>query len=252
MNVKRIYISVILLFLGFSAQAQRPIPDVNDESLKGSVRSLTTTVRTPQGRMVGQPVCKSYNYDGYLTQTVYLDTNKMPVLQVTYSYDGQHNLEKDIRTLVTADELLSQTTYEYDKKKRTLTAHMMGIADSMGQRTVYTYDKEQRLISVTTYDELDRLTTSTEYEYNDAGLKMRATYYEGENMTYKGMEKYRWDTDGFLAESCNYYISTLRQAFLYTYYYDVKGNWTQCYVFHVTPSEGYLYEIITREINYYE
>ena len=45
---------------------------------------------------------------------------------------------------------------------------------------------------------------------------------------------------------------TLRQAFLYTYYYDEYGNWTQAYVYHVSPTEGYLYQIITREITYFE
>ena len=36
------------------------------------------------------------------------------------------------------------------------------------------------------------------------------------------------------------------------HYYDEQGNWTQAYVYHVTPSEGYIYQVITRQITYYE
>ena len=89
-------------------------------------------------------------------------------------------------------------------------------------------------------------------EYNKLGEMTFATYTEGENSIYKGSEKYRYDTDGFLAEKCSYYLTTLRQAFLYTYQYDEKGNWINAYVFHVSPTEGYLYQIITRQISYYE
>ena len=93
---------------------------------------------------------------------------------------------------------------------------------------------------------------STLYEYDKYGNRVYATFKEGENEIYKGAEKYRYDTDGFLAEKCSYYLTTLRQAFLYTYYYDEQGNWTQAYVYHVTPSESYIYQVITRQISYYE
>ena len=129
---------------------------------------------------------------------------------------------------------------------------MMGIADSMVERTVYYFDKNDRLKKLSVLDERDTLLATTTYEYNDAGFRSLATFTEGENGIYKGTEKFRFDTDGFLAERCSYYLTELRQAFLYTYYYDEEGNWVKAYVYHVTPTEGYLYQVITRQISYFD
>ena len=169
-----------------------------------------------------------------------------------YSYDKKNRLVKDIRTHEPYSELLSQSEYKYDKKNRTIVAEMMGIADSMVERTVYYFDKNDRLKKLSVLDERDTLLATTTYEYNDAGFRSLATFTEGENGIYKGTEKFRFDTDGFLAERCSYYLTELRQAFLYTYYYDEEGNWVKAYVYHVTPTEGYLYQVITRQISYFD
>lgn len=251
--VPRILIfTALFLTLGFTAKAQHFGRDIDEEHLKGSVKSVLTTVRTPQGRVVGQPVRNNYNQDGFFTQNTYYDTLGNPVIIVSYTYDKHNTLVKDIRTHEPYSELLSQTTYRYDKKARTVTAEMFGIADSLEAKTVYFFNKDNVLQRVTNYDENGKEVASTKYEYNNAGMRSLSTFTEGENGIYRGTDKMRYDTEGFLAERCSYYLTTLRQAFLYTYYYDEQGNWIQAYVYHVTPTEGYLYEIITRQISYYE
>jgi hypothetical protein len=250
--MKRSIITFLLVALGFGAYAQHFNSDLKEEHLKGQVKSMLTTVRTPQGRVVGHPIRNNFNAEGFFTQNTYYDTMGNPVIIVSYSYDAKNRLVKDVRTHEPYSELLSQTAYKYDKKTNTIIAEMFGIADSLKERTVYTYDKNGMLEKVTTYDDAGKEQQSTIYEYNSFGYMTFATFVEGENAIYKGSEKYRYDTDGFLAERCSYYLTTLRQAFLYTYYYDEHGNWTQAYVYHVTPTEGYLYQIISRQITYYE
>ncbi len=252
MKCKVLILTALLVSLGGMVRAQHFIPDIQEEHLKGNVKSVLTTVRTPQGRIVSQPVRKNFNRQGYFTQNTYYDTMGNPVIIVSYSYDKKNRLVKDIRTHEPYSELLSQSEYKYDKKNRTIVAEMMGIADSMVERTVYYFDKNDRLKKLSVLDERDTLLATTTYEYNDAGFRSLATFTEGENGIYKGTEKFRFDTDGFLAERCSYYLTELRQAFLYTYYYDEEGNWVKAYVYHVTPAEGYLYQVITRQISYFD
>lgn len=252
MKPRTLILTALLLAAAFGARAQHFGVDIEEEHLKGNVKSVLTTVRTPQGRVVGQPVRNNFSREGYFTQNTYYDTLGNPVIIVSYTYDKKNRLVKDIRTHEPYSELLSQTTYKYDKKARTITAEMFGIADSLEASTVYCFDKDNVLRSVTTLDENGKEVSSAKYDYNAAGMRSLATFTEGENGIYRGTDKMRFDTDGFLAERCSYYLTTLRQAFLYTYYYDEQGNWTQAYVYHVTPTEGYLYEVITRQISYYE
>lgn len=248
------YPVLILAFLSlsFSASAQHFSRDIDENHLKGPVKSILTTVRTPQGRIVGQPVRNNYNEKGYYSQNTYYDTLGNPVIVVVYSYDKSDRLVSDIRTQEPYSEMLSQTTYKYDKKNRTITAEMFGSSDSLEESSVYFYSKDGLLEKVSIFSADNKEIASTLYNYNDFGYRTYVTYNEGENGIYRGAEKYRYDTDGHLAEKCSYYLTTLRQAFLYTYYYDEHGNWTQAYVFHVSPSEGYLYQVITRQITYFE
>ena len=248
MKTKIILLATLFFAFSLPLRAQHFAPDAQEEHLKGRVKSVLTTVRTPQGRIVGQPVRQNYNRDGYFTRNTYYDTMGNPVIIVNYTYDKKGRLVKD----EPFSEQLSQTDYTYDKKKRTIVADMLGLADSLRQHTVYSYDKKNVLQKVTTYDEANKELSSITYDYNDFGYVRYATYTEGENMIYKGANKFRYDTEGHLAERCSYYLTTLRQAFLYTYYYDSEGNWVEAYVFHVTPSEGYLYQVISRQITYYE
>ena len=252
MKSKIVVLFTLLLAGGVTARAQHFNPDLQEEHLKGPVKSMLTTVRTPQGRIVGQPVRNNFNQEGYFTQNTYYDTMGNPVIIVSYAYDKKNHLVKDIRTQEPYSTLLSQTTYSYDKKAHTITAEMFGANDSLVERSVYSYDKDGALQKVTTFDEVGKELAAIAYDYNDLGYMVFATYTEGENAIYKGGEKFRYDTDGFLAEKCSYYLTTLRQAFLYSYYYDEHGNWTQAYLFHVTPTEGYLYQVITRQITYFD
>ncbi|MBQ6955759.1 MAG: hypothetical protein IJP80_04005 [Bacteroidales bacterium] len=250
--MKRIIILSTFLSLALAASAQHFSKDIDESHLKGPVKSVLTTVRTPQGRIVGQPVRNNYNEKGYFTQNTYYDTLGNPVIIVTYSYDKNDRLDKEIRTQEPYSELLSQTTYKYDKKANTITAEMFGIADSLEENTVYFYSKDGQLQKVSSFGADGKEVASTLYTYNSFGFRTLVTYNEGENGIYRGTEKYRYDTDGFLAEKCSYYLTTLRQAFLYTYYYDDYGNWVQAHVFHVSPTEGYLYQVINRQITYFE
>lgn len=241
-----------LLALSISASAQHFSRDIDDNHLKGAVKSVLTTVRTPQGRVVGQPFRNNYNEQGYYTQNTYYDTSGNPMVVVSFFYDAKDRLVKDIRTQEPYSEMISETTYKYDKKNNTITAELFGILDSVEESTVYHYSKEGLLDKVTVLGADKKELASTLYTYNSFGYRTFVTYNEGENGIYRGAEKYRYDTDGHLAEKCSYYLTTLRQAFLYTYYYDEHGNWTQAYVFHVSPTEGYLYQVITRQISYFE
>ena len=252
MKARIIILTALLLVFGGTARAQHLASDIQEEHLKGNVKSVLTTVRTPQGRIVGQPVRNNFNRSGYFSNNTYYDTLGNPVIIVNYSYDSKNRLVKDVRTHEPYSELLSQTTYKYDKKSRTITAEMTDNLDSLVERSVYQFDKKNVLQKVTTYDEHGREMASTEYEHNDMGFVTFITYTEGLNMIYKGGEKFRYDTDGHLAEKCSYYLTTLRQAFLYTYYYDEHGNWTQAFVFHVNATDGFLYQVITRNITYYD
>ncbi|MBR3529488.1 MAG: hypothetical protein IKN84_07485 [Bacteroidales bacterium] len=252
MNRKLLFFATLLLLIGSTARAQQFPADKQEDRLKGPVKTVLTTVRTPQGRVVGQPVRNYFNRSGYYSHNIYYDTIGNPVIIVSYTYDKKNRLLSDTRTHEPYSELLSQTKYIYDKKKRTITAEMFGIADSLEDRTVYQFDKNNRLLKTTDYDVDSVELASITYKYNDFGYVNYTTYTEGKDAIYKGGDKFRYDTDGIMCERCSYYLTTLRQAFLYTYYYDEHGNWTQAYVYHVSPSEGYLYQIITREITYYE
>lgn len=252
MKTKSILFVSLFLAVALLGKAQHFAPDIQEEHLKGPVKSLLSTTRTASGRVVGQPVRHNFNSDGYFTRTTYYDTAGNPVIVVNFTYDKNNRLVKDLRTLEPYSRLLSQTLYSYDKKQHTITADMLGIADSIEERTIYTFDKHDVLRKISVIDADGKLMAATTYAYNDFGYRTLVTFTEGENEIYKGTEKFRYDTDGHLAEHCNYYLMTLRQAFLYTYYYDEYGNWTQAYVYHVNPTEGYLYQVITREITYFE
>ena len=252
MKLKSVLLATLFIAFGVIAKAQKFTPDIEDEHLKGNVKSVLTTVRSPQGRIIGQPTRKNFNTAGNYSRTTYYDTMGNPVIIVNFTYDEKNRLIKDVRTQEPYSTPVSQTTYSYDKKAKTITADVFGIADSLSEKSIYTFDKNNVLLKVITYSEDNKEISSISYEYNKLGEMTFATYTEGENSIYKGSEKYRYDTDGFLAEKCSYYLTTLRQAFLYTYQYDEKGNWINAYVFHVSPTEGYLYQIITRQISYYE
>lgn len=252
--MNRKYTIFLLVFVAFSisAKAQHFAKDIDEAHLKGPVKSVLTTTRTPQGRIVGQPFRNNYNEQGYFTQNTYYDTLGNPVIIVSFAYDAKGRLVKDIRTQEPYSEMISQTTYKYDKKNMTIVAEMFGTSDTLEESTVYYYSKDGQLDKVTTFGTDNKELASTLYTYNDFGYRTYVTYNEGENGIYRGAEKFRYDTDGHLAEKCSYYLTTLRQAFLYTYHYDERGNWIQAYVFHVSPTEGYLYQVITRQITYFE
>ena len=245
------FIAVTALFIS-TIDAQNIVPNTASESLKGAVKSVYTTIRSPKGHMVSQPISNTYDRNGNLLSVVYYDTTGNPVYSLNYSYDKKGLVTKSTGTLEPYGEVMSQTTYSYDTKQHTVTSETMGIVDSLNIKIVMQCDKDWRILNETSYDELDRIINLTKYEYNAAGKISYATNYEGEKGVYKGAEKYRYDTDGFLAEKCSYYLSTLRQAFLYTYYYDKTGNWTKGFLYHVTPTEGFLYQIISREITYFD
>lgn len=250
MKYSLLFLSIMAMAL--SANAQHFSKDIDEAHLKGPVKSVLTTVRTPQGRVVGQPFRNNFNERGYFTQNTYYDTLGNPVIIVSYAYDAKDRLVKDIRTQEPYSELLSQTTYKYDKKGQSITSEMFDATDSLVESTVYSYNKDGQLEKVTTFGVDNKELASSIYTYNSFGYRTYVTFNEGENGIYRGAEKYRYDTEGHLAEKCSYYLTTLRQAFLYTYYYDDHGNWTQAYVYHVSPSEGYLYQVITRQITYFE
>ena len=252
MKTKVLILTALLVSLGGAARAQHFASDIQELHLKGNVKSVLTTTRTPQGRLVGQPVRNNFNRNGYFSQNTYYDTLGNPVIIVSYSYDKNNRLLKDTRTHEPYSELLSQSEYFYDKKNRAIESKMYDPSDTLLSRTVYSFDKEGRMLKVTMYDEAGKEMGATKHDYNDFGYRILSTFTEGENGIYKGTEKFRYDTEGLLAERCSYYLTELRQAFLYTYYYDDQGNWTQAYVYHVTPTNGYLYQVITRQITYYE
>ena len=109
MKCKVLILTALLVSLGGMVRAQHFIPDIQEEHLKGNVKSVLTTVRTPQGRIVSQPVRKNFNRQGYFTQNTYYDTMGNPVIIVSYSYDKKNRLVKDIRTHEPYSELLSQS-----------------------------------------------------------------------------------------------------------------------------------------------
>ncbi|MBP5548206.1 MAG: hypothetical protein J6X58_04875 [Bacteroidales bacterium] len=252
MRTKTLLFFLFFIIIGSLAKAQHFATDIMDENLRGQVKSVLTTVHTPQGKVVGHPMRSNFNREGYFSQNTYYDTMGNPVIIITYSYDKKNRLVKDVRTHEPYSELLSQTTYNYDKKKNTVTAEMFGIADSLEERLVYTFNKDGKVSSVATFDDSNKELAVTKYDYNEFGNRVFSTFTEGENAIYRGGEQYRYDTDGNLVEKRSYYLTTLRQAFLYTYHYDEHGNWDKAYVYHVTQTEGYLYQIITRQISYYE
>ena len=247
MKAKSILAIMVMLATIGVANAQSGVPDVKEEHLKGTVKSIITTVRTPQGRIVTQPIRMDFNTDGFLTRRTFYDTVGRSVIVVDYVYNNHNQLVSDTRRY---GSIVAETRYVYDMVNMTATAETY-VDGTLDQKTVYVYDEDHVLHEMVTYDNEDRQLSSTEYSYNELGNKTHAIFTDGESI-YKGTEKYRYDTDGFLAERCSYFLNTLRQAFLYTYYYDAKGNWVQGYVYHVTPSEGYLYQVINRQIEYYE
>lgn len=247
-----LFLLIGMLAVSSLCLAQKPLSDAQYEHLKGNVKTVLTTTRTPQGRVVGQPVRNFYNRDGFFNQVTYYDTTGFPAITVKYEYDKKNRLVKDTRYLEPYSELISQTTYAYDKKRNRMEAHFFGISDSIIETTVYHYNKASAIDTVTSFDDSGKELYSTVYLFDKHGDKQYATFTEGPNHIYRGTEKYRYDTEGDLAEHCSYYLTTLRQAFLYSYIYDEQGNWTEAYVFHVSPTEGYLYQIITRQITYYE
>ncbi len=247
MNLKSLFLIFALLTAAGVVNAQSGTPDVNEEHLKGTVKSIITTVRTPQGRIVAQPIRLDFNTEGYLTRRTFFDTMGRSVITVDYTYNTRNQLVSDTRRY---GSVVAETKYDYDLVDMTTTAETY-VNDSLDMKTVYVYDEDHVLHEVITYDNEDRQIGSTEYSYDEQGHKTYAVFTDGESI-YKGTEKYRYDTDGFIAERCSYFLNTLRQAFLYTYYYDNHGNWVQGYVYHVTPSEGYLYQVINRQIEYYE
>lgn len=252
--MKKILISIILVAL-MSAQvvvAQGSRSDAQEEHLKGPVSSVLTTTRGSHGQMVGQPYRYAFNKAGDFERTTYYDTMGNPGIVVNYVYDEKGRLLRDVRTREPFSELLLQTTYTVDKKKRTMTIESLGIEDSICDKTVREYDKRGFLTKSITYDEKGAALVAISYVNDDNGNWKEVTYEEGPNFLYSGTDKFRYDTEGNIVELRTYNLNNLRQVLLFDYDFDEYGNWTHCTIYHVSKTSAEVYQNLTREITYFE
>lgn len=240
------------LALPFCAKAQHMKSDAERAGFKSDVNMVHETTRGTHGQIMGYPTIYYYNAVGNYSRVVYCDTMGKEQVEVRYAYDSLGRLAKDGRYRLKGNVLLSENTYERDRRARTYSVLMHCEQDSVEDKLVYSYDKLGRVEKVSGYDENGKLISRDFYQYDEHGMVREILYTEGPDENYRRTEQFRYDNDGNVIECRTLYISTERQRLCYTYDFDRNGNWVKRYIFNITGSVAELMQATTRDIVYYE
>ena len=241
-----------LCMLPLAAGAQRMRSDAERAGFKSDVNTVREVTRGTHGQIMGYPTTYYYNAVGNYSRVVYSDTLGKEQMVVRYTYDTLGRLVKDGRYRTSDGALLSESTYDRDRRDRTFTVSMHSEQASSEDRLVYTYDKQGNVVDVSSYDKEGRQQSRDYYKYDSHGMVSEIQYTEGPDENYRRTERFRYDSDGNVMECRTLYISTERQRLCYTYDFDRYGNWVRRAIYNVTGNTAELMQVTTREIAYFE
>ncbi|MDY5969298.1 MAG: hypothetical protein SPJ13_04710 [Bacteroidales bacterium] len=240
------------MVLPFCADAQHLKSDAERAGFKNEVNMVHEVTRGSHGQVMGYPTIYYYNAVGNYSRVVYCDTTGKEQVEVRYTYDSLGRLAKDGRYRIKGNELISENTYERDRRARTYTVQMSYAQDTMSDRLVYSYDKQGNVEKVSNYDENGRLLSRDFYQYDNHGMVREIVYTEGREENYRRTERFRYDSDGNVTECRTLYITSERQRLCYTYDFDNNGNWVRRSIFSVKGNAAELVQTTVRDIVYFE
>jgi YD repeat-containing protein len=156
--------------------------------------------------VAGLTTTNIYNANGFLTQTIDLQTGKTN--SVSYTSNGVLNTftnELGLNLTVTWDSLLRQTSIQFPDgtsiSNRYDKLDLTGVRDRLGNWTTYSYDGARHLIAVTNANNtvtlyswcscgalttiLDPLGNTTSFNYDNQGNLTNASFADGTTLSYQ-------------------------------------------------------------------
>lgn len=254
MKTATIILSLLLIGSnGLLAQKSKKVKDPNYESMRGKVRTYTTTTYASSSADPGGPpeisedsIKARLKYDlnemGELSsEKVLAGENQNYWTRRTYNQRGQLLA---VRAYDTADQTLWFTKYTYDKKDRPkVMKSFRGDSSFVGQ-TLYEYDGKGNLIEENVY-EGEVVKNKIKYTYYNKNLRDKTVYYWDPNDKYYKIDNkyvYGYDKDGNIIS-----LKTHKgDSYTYKYEFDSKGNWIR----KTVSNQGQPTQVIVRKIEY--
>jgi YD repeat-containing protein len=254
--MKTATIILSLLFIGSNslmAQKAKKVRDPNYESLKGKVKTYTTTTyASSQVNHGGPPAISEDSMKARLRKDMN-DMGELSSEQVLAGGEQRYWTRRTydqwgkllvIRGYDTLNRPLWINKYTYDKKGRPLQMKTWKGDSTYYGRTDYKFDRKGNLIQE---DEYIGETPShkVKYEYYNKNLRDKTVYYWDTDDKYWKIEDkltYGYDKQGNVTSLNDYHGN----SYTYTYEYDNKGNWIRKTVKH----QGQPSQIIVRQIEY--
>ena len=253
--MKTTTIILSLLFIGSNSllAQKKKVRDPNYESLRGKVRTYTTTTYASSSvNQGGPPVISEDSIKARLKQdlndmgelsseNVLANGNERYWTKRTYDQWG-HLLT--VRAYDTSNNLLWMSKYTYDKKDRPVQMKTWKGDSTYYGRTDYQWDRKGNLIQEDIYVG-ETPGHKIKYTYYNKNLRDKTVYYwDTMDAYYKIEDKfvYGYDKQGNLTSLSDYHGNT----YTYTYEYDKQGNWIK----KTVTQKGQPTQVLVRSIEY--
>lgn len=259
-------ISLCLLLSSLMIYSQNRKTDLQNEGLKGKVKSVRETpyrAIEEEGKIEKGEIMKSKS------SRVAREIEDMYAnIHVEYTLQGGRMTMESYKE---NNSLENKFTYHYDEKRNKTEVKIYEENNSLDAKLVYYYDDKGNKTEIEVYRENGRLEGKVIYTYDDKGDMIGMDFYEDNliiyRFTYRNDDKgnviegefyvgdieskytCHYDDKGSMIEQ-NWYNSdgSLDSSHTYQYQYDDQNNWIE----KITYVNDKPIEITTRDIEYYK
>jgi len=256
MNKTLLILLPFLILCGFMAPEKGPKNDLQNDNLKGAVKTLTESAykatygdsgKAGKGNFEHKYV-SSYDKSGFLKGSIGYNADKTISDKTTCTFDKKGNKTEMVANYADGS-LKGKTTYTYDNKGYMVESKEYDGDNKLTDRYTFKYDKKGNQEEMKDYNNKDSLTLSYKYTWDDKGNNTKIEGYNGIKELISTITTVYDDNGNYVNWKGDYKgVKSDDFAYSYKYIYDKTGNWTQRLKFQ----NGYEIEIVDRVVEYYE
>ena len=252
-------ILILLSFLTLCAlktPEKGPKTDLQNDNLKGMVKSLTETAYTATYGDSGKAgkgnfehkYTFMYDKNGNLTGSTGYNKDNSLLDKTTCIIDKKGNRNEMDKANADASPK-GKTTYKYDAKGFMAESKEYFSDGSLSDRYTFKYDTNANLVEMRDFNAKDSLILWYKYTYDKQGNNVKTEGFNGVNGLISTIKTEYDDKGNQIKWKGDYsHVNSNDFAYDYKYIYDKNGNWKQRLKFQ----NGYEIEIVERTIEYYE
>jgi tetratricopeptide (TPR) repeat protein len=230
--MRKTFISICLIIAFVNCYGQKKT-DLQKNSLKGRVKSITTTVYNATEKF-GEPVKDGIKEKSEIV-TIQFDTKGKIIPpskgdNVVFKYDTKGNITEE--TVYGSDNstIISKSVFRYDANSNVIEEINYDSQGELKEKKVNTYDVNGNLLVFKKSGSLFNGTRNqgqalvTKYKYDTYGRPIRVSVGIGDDGEL-GSENYKYDAKGDVIETTAETFNGVNIKKTYKYTYDANGNW---------------------------